>query len=212
MIINKIDSKIDSLNNYFRKLRQLFFSSFIVLLSKMNITPNGICFLKVVLGVVYVIILKYNLIWALGVLILAFITDVFDGPLARYTKTDSDRGKFIDVLTDHLLYTLFLFGLILHGFVNPILFSYTIVIIPILYLMIIINKNETIKTDWIINPSARVSYYKLVVWGSSIVYLFSYISSFHFNKIIFSVNVLITIHFLYHFINFLRKPVVKNKK
>lgn len=58
-------------------------------------------------------------------MLLAIFLDLLDGPLARFQKICSDKGKFIDMFCDILVFSLFVLGLIyadlLIGLVGSIL-------------------------------------------------------------------------------------------
>ena len=70
----------------------------------MNTTANKITIFRIVLIPVFLVLaytgLKY---WALAVYIIACLSDVADGYIARHYNQVSDFGKFMDPLADKLL-------------------------------------------------------------------------------------------------------------
>ena len=70
----------------------------------MNTTANKITMFRIVLIPVFLVLaytgLKY---WALAVYIIACLSDVADGYIARHYNQVSDFGKFMDPLADKLL-------------------------------------------------------------------------------------------------------------
>ena len=74
---------------------------------KMNL-PNKLTVLRVLLVPIFIFFLLSdyiynNLIYALGVFILASITDMLDGKIARKIGLVTDFGKFLDPLADKIL-------------------------------------------------------------------------------------------------------------
>ncbi len=70
----------------------------------MNITANKITMFRIVLIPVFLVLaytgLKY---WALAVYIIACLSDVADGYIARHYNQVSNFGKFVDPLADKML-------------------------------------------------------------------------------------------------------------
>ncbi len=203
-----IDTIIDKINRLSQQKRGKYFDIFIKILDKLGFTPNILSFLRAFSGFLFFILVKINFNIAFVTIILGGLTDFFDGALARYQKKDGDRGKFIDMLSDNIIFSFFILGLIKIDYINNLNLSYFLFIIPALYLMIIVNKNENIKNDWIISPYARISYYKVIF---EIFFLLTFlfdVEKFILNFVIIVLNILMSVHFFYHFYLFLNK---KNK-
>ena len=70
----------------------------------MNTTANKITIFRIVLIPVFLVLaytgLKY---WALAVYIIACLSDVADGYIARHYNQVSNFGKFVDPLADKML-------------------------------------------------------------------------------------------------------------
>lgn len=206
--MNSFDKKIDSINEKLRLLRKNIFHYIIILLDKLGFSGNSLSLIKIFFGILYLITIKINFDLALILLIIGLMTDLFDGPLARYQKQDSDRGKFVDMLTDSVIFSIFIWGLIILDKYNNQILSYNLIILPLAYLMVIVDKNENEKTDWIIKPMARISYYKLLIELILLLNLFFNLSTYLFNKLFVAINILLSIHFLYRFLLFVSR---KNK-
>ncbi len=201
----KIDKIIDRTNESYKKRRAKYLKFFVSFLDKLGFTPNSLGFLRAISGFVFFLLVNINFVIAFIILILGGLTDFLDGVLARFQKKDSDRGKFIDMLCDNIIFSFFLLGLIKINFANILSIAYFIFIIPALYLIIIVNKNEYQKNDWIIKPYSRISYYKIIF---EVVFLATIIFSLnksYINSTLLLLNVVMSVHFSYHFYLFLEK-------
>jgi hypothetical protein len=89
--------------------------------------------------------------------------------------------------------------------------SYNIIVVSAFYLIVIINENENEKSDWIIKPIARANYYKLALEILIVSRIILNMDESIFNTAMISLNVVISIHFIYHLINFSNKKYLKNK-
>ena len=70
----------------------------------MNTTANKITIFRIILIPVFMVLAYQNLFgWALAVYIIACLSDVADGYIARHYNQVSNFGKFMDPLADKLL-------------------------------------------------------------------------------------------------------------
>lgn len=205
MFIKKIDKIIDSSNKWSKKFRSKYFKIIIKALDKSGATANSLSFLRALSGVLFFLFVNVNFTVAFIIIVLGGLTDFFDGALARLHGKDSDRGKFIDMLCDNLLFTFFLFGLMKIEFIGTLNLAYFIFIIPALYLMVIVDKNEYQKNDWIIQPYARVSYYKVIFEICFLLVVIFGVSRSILNLTTLILDITMTLHFSYHFYCFLNK-------
>ncbi len=203
--MSKFEEKIEDWNQKTRQIRQKYFQVLIKILVKSRINANQLSSLKIILAIIYLFIVNHSFKVALACLVLAVIIDIFDGPLARYQHQESDRGKFIDMFSDYLVYVLFIFGLIMVNIGNSIYLAYNLVIIPVIYLLIILNKNENKKSDWIIKPVAQATFYKIIIELIVALYVFNLIKIDVFNIVLLLTNFIISLHAIYHFLIFLKK-------
>lgn len=70
-------------------------------------TPNKLTLLRVLLIPVFLVLVylpfSYHMLWALAVFIVASLTDMADGRIARSRGLVTDFGKFMDPLADKML-------------------------------------------------------------------------------------------------------------
>jgi phosphatidylglycerophosphate synthase len=208
--MEKIDKKIDTLNCFFRKKRDSLFLPITKIFYKFKISPNFLSISKIFFAFLYIYFIKTNFFLAITFLLGGgVLIDFFDGPLARYSGAANDRGKFIDMFSDQMVYVLAILGLIIINISTPAILSYNLIIVSALYLIIIIDKNENKTTDWIIKPIARANYYKLILEISVVLHIFLKMPELIFNRLIIITNSIITIHFIYHLINFSQRKKLK---
>ena len=199
-----IDKILEKETIKYQKIRQKLFSPIIIFLSKRKVSANLISVLKIPLGILYVLLIEKYLIFALSLLIIAIILDLFDGPLARYNNTASDRGKFVDVFCDYIIHACFMFGLIIIGAGSLKLLTYNIIIIPIIYLLAILHKNENKTSNWLISPTARSTIHRIIVQIPVLLYLFLNMHIKYLNIFLLIANIATTLNAIYYFYIFLK--------
>lgn len=120
-------------------------------------TPNKLTILRVVLIPVFMLfalypVVPYSNFIALGVFVLAFLTDTLDGYLARKNGQVTNFGKIMDPLADKLLVTAALVCLATAGIVSP-------------WVAVIILAREFIVSGIRIAAAAEGNVIAASVWG-----------------------------------------------
>ncbi|NMC51785.1 CDP-alcohol phosphatidyltransferase family protein [Candidatus Kuenenbacteria bacterium] len=199
MILKKIDIWLDKLNVKIQESKDKLLRPVLFFLRKIGFTANILSTLKVVVACLAVYIARENLIFAAWVFMGVYFLDVLDGSMARYMGKNSDRGKFIDVFTDQAIYTLIVFTLILIDFLDIKALAYNLLVVPVLYLFVIIERNEGKPTDWVIKPVAKLTYYKILILGAALMVVFGWGSKVTANWVLYFTNFLVTLHLIHSY-------------
>lgn len=176
--------------------RAKLFRPVLVLLTKLRIKPNHLSFFRILGGLLFIYYFPTQPELAVIILLIFTLLDMVDGALARYQKNASDRGKFWDVLVDHLNYVLPLFGVVLAGIFSDVQIAYQLMIAPIVYLLATIVESEKTKTDWIIHPYYKIIYFK--PFGLIAITLFAFTTINIVNETIFVLNIAMTLWTVYY--------------
>ncbi len=88
----------------------------------MRYLPNLLTLFRLLLVPVYFLVffsdLSYRMFWALGIFLLAGLTDVLDGYLARKYKLVTELGIILDPLADKLMMLSVILSLLLAGVID----------------------------------------------------------------------------------------------
>lgn len=136
------------------KLRTKAFKPFNRLFTAIGLSADMISYLGPLLMVAFIFVLPDHPVTAFWLLFARMMADVMDGPLARYQKTDSDRGKFVDVLMDNLSFGLFVIAVIRAGLLHGTTGSTYLFVTELLVVLMIIRYNFKHKSEWHFYASA----------------------------------------------------------
>ncbi|MDD5290818.1 MAG: CDP-alcohol phosphatidyltransferase family protein [Patescibacteria group bacterium] len=154
---------IDNLNLKFRGYRGVIFKPLLIIFHHFGLTADMLTNIRLFFGVVFLFWFYYgNEFSASLFLLFVLLMDTFDGALARFQNKASDRGKFLDILTDSIIYSFTILALFKFR-LDFFLLAYNIFIIDTAYLLGTIKKQEFKKSEWIIRPYAQLSYLKAIV-------------------------------------------------
>jgi len=191
-----VEKKIDQLNKEGQAIRARIFAPLFKFLSAIGLTANYITAIRLISLPIYLYFIVDKPHIAITALLVGTFLDWFDGGLARYQKKASDRGKFWDVLADHTIYAVGIFGLFLLETISPLILGYQLLIVPILYLLATIVASEGVKTDWIIHPYYRIVYLK--PFGLLAIILYGYWGIDYLEETVFIANIVMSALTLYY--------------
>lgn len=161
--MKKLDKAKNFINNYSRmdlsfrpdwsKWRSKHFDDLLAFLDKKRITANQITAISAFIGILGAICLWHS--WmglALFLLCLHLVGDTLDGPLAKYTYTDSNKGGFTDVCADQIVLIAVIFALLDTQRVAPLAGCFFILGHTIIVGFAMVRNAMGIPYKWLIHP------------------------------------------------------------
>jgi len=181
-----------------REARDKLFRPLLKILTRFKITATKISNLKLIIFVPFLFLAKSNLKLAFLFVLLSYLSDIFDGPLARYQKKQSDKGKFLDIFGDFSVYLLVILTLFFMDIMNNSLLAYHLFIFPLVMILSTLKKQENEKTDWIIKPAPELGQFNMLF----LIFLFLYIyfNINYLSLVLLLINILYTGLTLFYFI------------
>ncbi len=167
-----LNKAIDRINSRSQILRSRIFKPLLKILLRFGVTANRLTNFRIVLGLVFLAVSFFDVALAGIILIIALCLDEIDGSLARFEKKASDKGKFLDMFADSVIYSFVLISsAMLSAMAYPLM--YNLFIVPVAYLLAVVYYNELKLSDWIIKPYAKCSHLKFVVVVPYLVFVFT---------------------------------------
>jgi len=134
-------------------LRGSLFRPILVQLTRGGITPNHLTFISCLTGLAFcpLFLWGHNLL-AFAALLAHAILDGLDGPLARFTRRNSNQGSFADTASDQVVVTVTTITMIHAGYAGLwsgalYLFFYSIVVI-----LAMVRNALAIPYTWLVRP------------------------------------------------------------
>ncbi len=126
----------------------------VVFFSAIGVSADLMSYIGLGLVMLSTIFMSGQLTLSLAILAVALFADNLDGEIARYRGTASDKGKFTDVVVDNVTFTVFMLGMAYAGFVSGLLAGMVIYAMLLCRTFMVIKKNVTKETDWLIKVYA----------------------------------------------------------
>jgi phosphatidylglycerophosphate synthase len=140
--------------NKLRAGKDIYMVGIAYILTKLRIRANYITISGVIFMLLFIASMPVDLRLSLFFFVASLLCDSLDGVVARYQKSATDRGKFIDVFSDDLNTFLFVAGVAFGQLAN------TLYLIPFVYftllsrsLRVFIHSYE-FESDWLFRPVA----------------------------------------------------------
>lgn len=143
--------KLDRQQQYYTKtvdIRAIIFNPLIKFLAFLRISPFVVTYSGPLFMVLFIIFIRKHAFLSLLFVFLGSITDLIDGNLARYQKRDNDRGKFADMVSDNVTFTLFIIGLAYGGLINGLIALVYVYFMILSKLFRVVFNSPYLKSDW----------------------------------------------------------------
>ncbi|MCD4779962.1 MAG: CDP-alcohol phosphatidyltransferase family protein [Candidatus Omnitrophica bacterium] len=136
--INVYSDQEEAMMNASQAWRGKMFLPLLKFLTACKVRPNHLTYLSLAFGVAFCFLFclefKGAKSIAFGLLAIHVLLDGLDGPLARFTQTDSNKGSFTDSMVDQIVVALTTIALIYTGNIQVIpgglyIFLYTMVVV-----------------------------------------------------------------------------------
>lgn len=181
-----------------QQIRDFLFRPLIKFLNKLGLNANLLSNLKLIVFLPFIYFSFVDLRLAYLFILFSILIDIFDGPLARFQKKFSDKGKFLDIFGDFTIYLMVILILIFLNIFNDYILIYHLFIFPLIALLSTIRRQEFAKTDWIIKPAPELGHFNGLVYLC--LGLFVYFNINYFNTILLLLNTFYTLLAIYYFI------------
>lgn len=207
--MKKISYILDTLQKKTEYWRSILFKPFLIFCRHCHISANTITVFRLALAALFPFLIIFHPTLAWTLITVSIALDAVDGSIARFAGSDTDRGKFIDVMADELTFALLYLGILrlLPELTLPL--SACAGMILFLYMMGMVNRNEHTATDWIIKPKVQYTGYKIVFIIFVIGELVSWWSSDLTGNGLWILTFLAAVHFIFHYVTFIKRG---NKK
>ncbi|MBP9669140.1 MAG: CDP-alcohol phosphatidyltransferase family protein [Candidatus Pacebacteria bacterium] len=148
----------------------------VVFFSAIGVSADLMSYIGLGLVILSAALMSSNVSLALVILAVALFADNLDGEIARYRGTASDKGKFTDVVVDNVTFTVFMFGMAYAGFVSGLLAGIVVYAMLLCRTFMVIKKNVTKETDWLIKVYAGFfpNFFVYVLYASFFILALGY--------------------------------------
>jgi len=188
-----------------RKIRDIIFKPLMKIYVFFGITPDILSYLGIFMILGFVLTIKSNLSFAILFLLLCLFLDGNDGVLARYTKSNSDKGKFKDMVCDHITFNIFIIGLVYAGFLGGIYALIFIFALTLSKTFRIIYNGLHIKSNWYFITTAGSVPFAIVVISYIGFFIMIFSRFLYFNQLYTLFSIILFIDALYMYIKLVYK-------
>ena len=135
-----------------QRIRASMLGPLLKMLARLGVTADVVTLVSLLLGLAFCPVYFFSRPLALVLLALHVGADGLDGPMARFSGTDSRRGSFTDTMADQIVVAATTVTLILGGVLGVLpgglyIFSYTVVIA-----FAMVRNALSIPYSWLVRP------------------------------------------------------------
>ena len=167
----------------FTKIKAPFLQPLVKTLDVFGVKPDLLSYLGVGLMLWFVFVAGSNPVLGFWLIVSRGLLDSIDGPLARYQKNGSDRGKFTDALMDQLGFLLFMCGLVKADLVSSLpalVLAYSTLLVTVL---MVVKKNLNKNSDWLIKAFAGAFPHTIIYICYGLYGVFAFADHNYFRKV-----------------------------
>ncbi len=181
----------DSFLSRFQRMRDVFFRPVSAFLTKIGVKANHLSYLTLLIMVPFVYFLNKNPLISFLAGLSTLILDALDGCLARYQKTESERGALLDIGVDHFV----LFTVVLSLIYAKTIDGFWGAAYAVNYLLMIslVMAMRSLKLH--VFPVVRSKYYLYLFW---VIFIFTGLNYLDILLVFFSIYMFLTNLFLFH--------------
>jgi phosphatidylglycerophosphate synthase len=151
----------------FRRMRDFLVVPIVEVLVRVGASADMITYLGGILMATTLWTVAANRVLAAWTVVSAFVSDSLDGAVARRLGTQSDKGKFKDVVLDSVTWTLFMVGIDVAKLGSTSIIALSIYFMLLFKSLTILNRAQKYESDWKFHPVAGFT----AVMASYIVYV-----------------------------------------
>ncbi|PIR38456.1 MAG: hypothetical protein COV35_06720 [Alphaproteobacteria bacterium CG11_big_fil_rev_8_21_14_0_20_39_49] len=173
-----------------QEIRAYILAPLLNVMKEHGVKPNHITILSLVTGIAAALSINYDYGLTLFMLLLHVLLDGIDGPLARYSKTDSNKGSFADTACDQIVIVAIGLGLIDANLVTPLSGAVYILLYTVVIGFSMVRSAMGIPYKWLIRPRFLLyiwlyfEFYVIdgfttyILWGFSLILLLNVITGY----------------------------------
>ena len=169
----------------FKYLRTRWLNPIARILVDVGVTANFISIIGFLMIFGFVYFIEINPMMAFIFLVLHVIIDGLDGPVARISKREGNKGAFLDIICDHTGIVVAIGGLIYFDLVNGVIGLAYIYLYTIMIIFTIIRNVMRISSRMVL----RTKYFVYILFG---IYVFWEINYLDAAMVLFSLIMIIS--------------------
>ena len=139
-----------------QRVRQHLLGPIAFVLSRLGMSADMLSYTSVLFGLGFCLLAPFDFQIAFWLLVASVVCDGLDGVEARFTKTNSTRGSFTDLVCDIAVVALVVAGVAWNGLIHPALAVLFVYSYTALALFLVLHRLLRVSSAGILRPSRMV--------------------------------------------------------
>jgi phosphatidylglycerophosphate synthase len=139
-----------------QRVRQRLLGPIAFVLSRLGMSADMLSYASVLFGLGFCLLAPFDFQIAFWLLVASVVCDGLDGVEARFTKTNSTRGSFTDLVCDIAVVALVVAGVAWNGLIHPALAVLFVYSCTALALFLVLHRLLRVSSAGILRPSRMV--------------------------------------------------------